>query len=171
MRYQIKVKNNIYELEVENSQPDVKIYHKGEQINIDLKKIHSNLYSLILDGKQFRVWLAPLENGYYNVVLNQEALKSAVEDERQHLRKLFHTGQQVKSEITQIRSPMPGLVSFVDVKMDQQIAAGQGLVIIEAMKMENEIKSPVGGKITKILVKQGETLEKDTLLVEIHGDK
>ncbi|MBI2072612.1 MAG: acetyl-CoA carboxylase biotin carboxyl carrier protein subunit [Gemmatimonadetes bacterium] len=64
---------------------------------------------------------------------------------------------------------MPGLVLRVDVEAGQEIAAGAGLVVLEAMKMENEIRSSGPGRVKSVLVEPGQAVEKGTPLVEVVG--
>jgi biotin carboxyl carrier protein len=71
-----------------------------------------------------------------------------------------------------VRAPMPGLIVRVEVAEGESVSAGQGVVIIEAMKMENELKSDAAGVVKKILVQQGQAVEKGTVLIEFqepHG--
>jgi len=65
-----------------------------------------------------------------------------------------------------LRAPMPGMVIRVEVEEGQPVSAGQGLVIVEAMKMENELKSPTEARVGKILVQEGTAVEKDQVLME-----
>lgn len=66
-----------------------------------------------------------------------------------------------------VRAPMPGLVLRVEVEAGQDIAAGSGLVVLEAMKMENEIRSAGPGRVKSVLVEPGQAVEKGTPLVEV----
>ena len=66
-----------------------------------------------------------------------------------------------------VRAPMPGLVLRLEVEQGQRVAAGAGLLVLEAMKMENEIRAGEGGVVTKILVRAGQAVEKGAVLVEI----
>jgi pyruvate carboxylase subunit B len=168
MKYQIHISDKTYDLEIENQQVDLKILYEGKPVDFDFQEIHSNLFSLILEGKQYRVWLVSLENGDYKLLINQNSFTAVVEDERQQLRKAFRAAQKEKSGVTDVRAPMPGLVTQVEVESNQSIKAGQGLVVIEAMKMENEIKSPVAGEVTKIHIKKGDAIEKNARLLEIN---
>ena len=70
-----------------------------------------------------------------------------------------------KVEIKELKSPMPGLVIKLDVKVGDTIAKGDPIMILEAMKMENVIKSRGEGKIASITVKEGQAVEKNELLV------
>jgi pyruvate carboxylase subunit B len=66
-----------------------------------------------------------------------------------------------------VRAPMPGLVLRVEVEVGQEIAAGSGLVVLEAMKMENEIRASGPGRVTAVLVEAGQAVEKGAALVEV----
>lgn len=66
-----------------------------------------------------------------------------------------------------LKAPMPGLVIRVNVAIGDTVAAGQGLVVIEAMKMENELRCVAGGRVKAIRAVVGQAVEKGELLVEI----
>ncbi len=66
-----------------------------------------------------------------------------------------------------VLAPMPGLVLRVEVEVGQEIVAGSGLVVLEAMKMENEIRSSGPGRVKAVLVESGQAVEKGTPLVEV----
>lgn len=66
-----------------------------------------------------------------------------------------------------INSPMPGTIVNVKVKAGQDVKKGDVLVILEAMKMENEIKAPKDGKVTSVNVNKGESVDTGTLLVTL----
>ena len=65
---------------------------------------------------------------------------------------------------------MPGLVVRVDVEPGHRVEAGQGVVIIEAMKMENELKAEADGVVSRVLVEQGQAVEKGAVLVEFEAE-
>ena len=67
----------------------------------------------------------------------------------------------------EIRASMPGKVVAVKVKVGDEVAKGQGLIILEAMKMENEVASPCAGKVTALSVTPGQTVETGSLLVAV----
>jgi biotin carboxyl carrier protein len=65
-----------------------------------------------------------------------------------------------------VRAPMPGLMVRIDVRVGDQVTAGQGVAAMEAMKMENELRAPGAGRVKTVLVKVGQAVEKGALLVE-----
>jgi biotin carboxyl carrier protein len=68
-----------------------------------------------------------------------------------------------------VRAPMPGLILRVDVEPGSPVSAGQGVVIMEAMKMENELRAEGNGVVARILVQPGETVEKGATLIEFEA--
>jgi biotin carboxyl carrier protein len=68
-----------------------------------------------------------------------------------------------------LRAPMPGLVVKVEIREGDAVVEGQGLVIVEAMKMENELKAEGEGRVARILVEPGQAVEKDQVMVEFEA--
>ncbi len=77
----------------------------------------------------------------------------------------FKTGNAVAEGI--LKAPMPGKILDILVTDGETVTKDQPLVILEAMKMENELKSPVDGTISSISVEVGQSLEKNTIILEI----
>lgn len=71
------------------------------------------------------------------------------------------------AEGTQVKSPMPGTIVSVDVNVGDSVNEGQTLIILEAMKMENEIVAPHAGKVAAISVKKGDSVNSDDLLITL----
>ncbi|MCI0530704.1 MAG: acetyl-CoA carboxylase biotin carboxyl carrier protein subunit [candidate division Zixibacteria bacterium] len=71
-----------------------------------------------------------------------------------------------KSESKHLKSPLPGVIVKIEVKPGESVQDGQGVVIIEAMKMENEIKSPFAGVVKEILVSEREPVDKNQVLIK-----
>ena len=69
------------------------------------------------------------------------------------------------NQLKELRAPMPGLVRQVNVQVGDQVDAGDSLFILEAMKMENLLKSPVNGTVSDLFVKPGESVEKNQILL------
>jgi biotin carboxyl carrier protein len=88
-----------------------------------------------------------------------------VETVRQRLLKQFGTRREKGDEVQEIRAPMPALVVDIEVLPGQQVKAGQGLIILEAMKMENEIRAHREGIVKEVWVKKGMTVEKGDLMI------
>lgn len=87
-----------------------------------------------------------------------------VESEILHRVAELGLGGAATGQATRISAPMPGLVLAVEVEEGEIVKEGQGLVIIEAMKMENEIRAPIGGRVRDLVVRTGDAVERDTPL-------
>ncbi|MBI4421996.1 MAG: hypothetical protein HY560_14320 [Gemmatimonadetes bacterium] len=94
---------------------------------------------------------------------------AAVADERARSVRQLVAQQHHRHAAGAVRAPMPGLVLRLEVREGDRVAAGAGLVVLEAMKMENEITAPAAGVVRRILVREGEAVEKGAELVEV-GD-
>ena len=88
-------------------------------------------------------------------------------DERTHTIRLLSGASQVASGPAPLKAPMPGMIVRIAVEVGSVVAAGQGLVVMEAMKMENELRAASAGTVKAILVQPGTAVEKGALLLEL----
>jgi pyruvate carboxylase subunit B len=130
---------------------------------------HTPLRQLWLDGRPHTL-VVMWEGERWVVELGGERWTVLVEDERtRELR--TRTGRAARRPgAAVIRAPMPGLVVRVQVERGQRLEAGAGVVVLEAMKMENEISAPGPGVVRKIHVAPGQAVEKGAALLEM-GDQ
>ena len=88
-----------------------------------------------------------------------------VEDEREKRLKAAAGGKVSEAGEFNLKAPMPGLVVSIPVQQDEHVTKGQVLLILESMKMQNELRAPRAGKVVRIRVKPGDTVEqRQTLL-------
>jgi biotin carboxyl carrier protein len=121
---------------------------------------------LLLDGRPQVLTMRSGGRGQWSLGVQGDRWEAEVVDERtRHIRSLTAGGSGSRGPAP-LRAPMPGLVLRVLVEPGQTIAAGAGLVVLEAMKMENELKAAAGGLVRTIRVRAGEPVEKGQLLVE-----
>ena len=148
----------------ENGKPKVEIDDHTPQL--DLVKLSPYSYSLLIDGQSHHLSIRPSRDGYmvdlrrrtYHVQLRNEldltidklGLKNAAQD---------HSGQVV--------APIPGLITTIAINEGDTVTAGDQLLVLEAMKMENDIAAPVSGTVVTIHIAIGDTVEKGAQLVDI----
>lgn len=89
-----------------------------------------------------------------------------MEDEREKRLKAAASGMNGDGEF-QLKAPMPGLIISIPVNEGDEVVKGQVLLILESMKMQNELKAPRDGKIQRIRVKAGETVEQKQPLLSV----
>ena len=122
------------------------------------------VYSLIVDGKSHESYIYQ-EDDNWQVLMHGRLYPVTVEDEREKRLRAAAGGGVAETGEFHLRAPMPGLVVAIPVTEGQEIKRGQVILILESMKMQNELKAPRDGTIGRIRVKPGETVEqKQTLL-------
>jgi biotin carboxyl carrier protein len=107
------------------------------------------------------------EDGIVEMLVNGKVIQAQVDDEKATLLKKYSFNQKRQHHTSHIKAPMPGKIVNVLVQPGDPVAAGQGVLILEAMKMENEIKSPSAGVVKTVNVRDNDAVEKNTLLMEI----
>jgi acetyl/propionyl-CoA carboxylase alpha subunit len=147
--------------------------------SVDLNPI-SDGYSISVDGKAYDVKVLASSNGEMrllvdgkriNAVVSQDGVKRWVTiNGRTHV--ITKSAGKIKGGHAQHASgeliaPMPGVVRAVNVNEGETVVKGQTLIILEAMKMEIKIAAPKDGVVDHLLVKQGQIVERDQLIVKI----
>jgi biotin carboxyl carrier protein len=133
-------------------------------------------YSLIIEGKTYEVFARRItrpgeKSGQtYEISVGGQRFEVKAEDERAKLLAGLIKGGDHSGEAT-IHAPMPGLVMNVLLEPGAEVTVGQPVVVLEAMKMENDLTSPVSGKIKEILVSKGQAVDLGDVLVVIGNDE
>ena len=164
MKYFVTIGGRTVEVEVDGDRVTV----AGRTVTATLRQVPgSPLRQLLLDGRSIAVAVDPAGRGRWGLTRLGERWDAEVVDERtRYIRGLTGTGDGSRGPDA-LRAPMPGLVVRVLVEPGQSVAPGAGLVVLEAMKMENELKAPAAGKIRQVRISAGEAVEKGQVLVEL----
>jgi biotin carboxyl carrier protein len=139
----------------------------GVSFKVDFSSISGQpVYSLLLNGKSYEGYMYPDEDDW-EVLLQGSMYAVNVEDERERrLRQALGEGPTQSAEF-HLKAPMPGLVVTIPVKVGQEIYKGEVLLILESMKMQNELKSPRDGVISRMRVKEGDNVERKQTLLSV----
>lgn len=124
---------------------------------------------LILKGKRHRAYFQRKDASSGEVYIDNRVIPVRIESETvRRAREILgvRTGAAGNS-VAQVMSPMPGLITKILVQENATVAIGDRLCVLEAMKMENELRATVNGTITRIYVKERDTVEKGKSLIEI----
>jgi biotin carboxyl carrier protein len=153
--------NGLYEVDLD-----------GKKYSVDSRNFGStDLFSLLVDGHSFLIDSAPVnpERGqyyarvlgrHYEVDVLDELLLAARDAEKVH----EHTGAYT------LRAPMPGLIVHVHAKPGVHVKVGEPVVIMEAMKMRNELATEVGGLVRSVAVNVGDKVDSQAALVTIERE-
>jgi biotin carboxyl carrier protein len=127
----------------------------GQRVQADAAEVSAGIYSILLDGKSFEVRLE-LAGAELRAMTSGREFSIVIPDEREWRRK---RGSTIEAEgRQQVLAPMPGKIVRVLVKTGDAVRAGQGLLVVEAMKMQNEIRAPKSGTIDRLAVVEGQTV-------------
>ncbi|MFQ5650372.1 MAG: DUF2118 domain-containing protein [bacterium] len=138
----------------------------GSSSQSELIAIKDHLLSLKLDGRSYQVFIESNGN-HYVVSLNGKKYEVTLDDEKSRLIKSLIKLEDSGHGHAEVKAPMPGLIVKILATEGQRIKKGDSLCIIEAMKMENEIRSNVEGTVTRIHTKEKESVDKDAVLMVI----
>ncbi len=125
---------------------------------------------LTIDGRQHRLVARPGEGrGSYDLQLDGRRLAVEALDERTRAIRA-HAKAAAPTGAAPVIAPMPGLIVRVGVAVGDQVEAGQAVLVMEAMKMENELRAPGAGRVKAILVQPGVAVERGAVLVTFEAE-
>lgn len=164
MKYQTIVNGETFDVEINE---DGRILVNGEERAIDFRELRAGeLYSMLLDHLSVEAVVEERDDRYHVLIAGQMYEAKVTDERSRRLESAFMAFGDAGSEV-QIRAPMPGLIVRVPVSVGQEVGKGDTLVILESMKMENELKSPRDGKVHHINVSAGDSVEHNRVLVTI----
>jgi biotin carboxyl carrier protein len=137
----------------------------GKEREVDARRIDASGWSLIIDGQAFLVDVEPGKDGELVAEVGGVTVPVKLVDPRRVA--LAAQRSREASGPLDVRAPMPGKIVKVQVKAGDAVSAGQGLIVIEAMKMENELRAPREGTVDKVRASEGQAVEAQEVLVTL----
>lgn len=163
MIFDAAVEGRTLRVEVRGGEGRYEVTVGGRRLDVDLHDDGQNFLSLLIDGRSYEVGLEKRPAGYAVVLADDVVLVElgpAAEGTGAALRKLA-------GGVVRVTAPMPGKLVRILVEAGQEVSAGQGLVVMEAMKMENELRSPRAGRVRQVPVGEGQAVETGALLAVV----
>ena len=162
MRYFVTIAGREVEVDLTGATPVV----DGTPMDAHLTALPgTDTRHLLVDGRSHAITAVPGERrGQWRLSLAGRRFAAEAVDERTRAIREMTGGADDAADKT-ILAPMPGLVLKVEVEVGQAVKAGQGVVVVEAMKMENELKAPADGVVASIAVQPGQTVDKGAVLI------
>jgi len=159
----------------------------GKQFTAEIENLEKDRLAITLDGKRYEVDSASTGNGAASMLINQRSYCVRYEEAEGDEIVIYLGNQPFRVDIANeqrfrlragfakvslhgsqvVVAPMPGKVVRVLVGLGDEVKENQGLVVVEAMKMENELKSPKAGKIVELLAQEGSAVEKNAKLLVV----
>ncbi|HEV2306312.1 MAG TPA: biotin/lipoyl-containing protein [Candidatus Acidoferrales bacterium] len=164
MNLQLKINSRVRNVKIKRATSRKEFSLDGQGVAADIVELESGVFSVLLGGTVFEVRVAPAQSGIRIAIDGHEYLVE-YEDPRQWRRSgSGSVGAQGRQNIT---APMPGKIVRLLVKNGDKVERGQGLLIIEAMKMQNEIKSPKEGIVERVAVAESQPVNAGEVLAVI----
>jgi biotin carboxyl carrier protein len=162
-KYLTTINGKQFEIDIDK---EGKVTVNGEARDIDFLPLSPSLYNLLIQQKSHDM-VVDERDGEYQVMMGGRLYTGEVLDERAQLLASTRTGAGASSGEISIKSPMPGLVVAVPVSEGQEVKSGQTVIILESMKMQNELKAPRDGVVSRINAAAGQSVEQGKLLITI----
>jgi biotin carboxyl carrier protein len=153
VKYEVLLAGKSRLVEIARVDDDWKISLDGNEIDASVAEVTPNTFSVLLNGESHQIRIAPRADGTLTLHTGLAEYHAEVSDPR-IWRGRRHGALEAEGR-QQVTAPMPGKVVRLLVSEGDAVEAGQGLLVVEAMKMQNEIRSPKAGKVEKLLAKEG----------------
>lgn len=163
MKYEAEIEGRQVAVELNEKEGRVSAVVEDRRYEVSVLRPEQGVY-LIFDGDsvyEARVWSS--QAGSLSIKLRNRVFDARVVD-RKHRRGAIDHGIEGRQQLV---APMPGKVVRVLVGAGDEVASGQGVAVVEAMKMQNEIKSPRAGRVVEIRVVEGATVNANQVLATI----
>ena len=177
MPYISTTTNQSHKIVIDKENPQ-EISIDGQRMKIDWRQLaplasegQGGCYSLLIEGKSYEIYAREIskpdsDGSWYEIVVAGQRFEVHVEDEREKalagsIKSAHEAGEAI------VRAPMPGLVLGIPFTPGARVERGQTVAILEAMKMENDLASPITGTIKEVQVAKGQTVNQGDALVVI----
>jgi biotin carboxyl carrier protein len=155
MKLEIALNGEAHQVELVTIGERLRCTIDGTPLEADAVQIAPGIYSILIDGESLDVRVEP-DGGGLRVAAAEQKWRAEIRDPRQWRRN--RSGGSEAEGRQQVSAPMPGKIIRVLVRAGETVGAKQGLFVVEAMKMQNEIRSPKSGKVERLLVSEGQTV-------------
>ncbi len=161
MKKKLHVNNKVFEVEVTDGKNGINVLVNDNNHRIDLsKKTLYGFRSLLVDGESFEVFCEQKGKAHFLLWIGHNCYDIKYGE--------TFGSEETEEALSVIYAPMPGLVAKLKVKENDKVSKGDPILILEAMKMQNEINSPKDGRIKEILIEEGTkvSLEQKLIILE-----
>ncbi len=164
MKFEAQLDGATVPVEVAGREGRFQITLEGGTLEVDARRVAEGIWSLLIDGESLVADVSE-EDGLVVVQVDGETYRVRVEEETRYIIRT-RGGTAVRGGQV-LKAPMPGRVTHIEVTVGQAVEPGDGLIILEAMKMENEFDAAVRGTVREIRVQVGQAVNPGDVLVVI----
>jgi len=164
MRYYVTIRDSTFEVDIDESGIRV----GGEPVEVSASQVAgTDVHSFLIGGQSHRIVARSSGKGQWDLHLRGRHERAEVLDQHTRTMREMSAARAGPLGPRPVRAPMPGLVVKVEVEEGDLVEAGTGLLIVEAMKMENELSAEVPARVGVIHVSAGQAVEKGQLLMDM----
>ena len=140
----------------------------GQPVAWDIKRIQEGYFHILLENRSYRAEIVEMDSARktFLIKINGRNYPLVLKDKFDLLLEKMGMNTNAGAKVNNVRAPMPGLIIDLKVKNGDTVKAGDPLLILEAMKMENIIKAPGNATVRSVKVSMGEGVEKNQVLIE-----
>lgn len=160
--YELVLEGRRQKLRLERSEGRARVDLGGKSLEVDVSQLSEDAFSLILEGRSHDVSVSPNAGGF-QVVVDGESFQVSLVDPRREGPST--SGRTEAAGPVAVSAPMPGKVVRILTAEGEEVRQGQGLVVVEAMKMQNELGSPKSGRVRAVRVAEGQAVDAGEPLV------
>jgi biotin carboxyl carrier protein len=166
MKYITSVGEKDFTIEINDDQT---VTVDGVKYTVDFANLNQQpVFTLLVDGQSYEAYVHPGEGNEWQVLLRGMMYVADVEDEREkRLRAAAGAVAGGAGGEFNLKAPMPGLIVAVPVSEGQAVKKGDNLIVLESMKMQNELKCQREGTVTRVKVKPGDSVNQNDVLVTV----
>jgi biotin carboxyl carrier protein len=154
VKFEVRIGAETRIVELEHHADHWRVTLDGQALEADAVEIAPNTFSILLRGQSHEIRVTPSPSGMLTLQTDLEEFTAEVVDPRAWSGRR-HDALEAKGR-QPVVAPMPGKVVRLLVKAGDTVEAGQGLLVVEAMKMQNEIRSPKSGIVERLLAREGQ---------------
>ena len=164
MKFEAQLDGEVIPVEVSGSGGRYRVVLGSEVLDVDARATGGGGWSLLIGDTSTAADVTE-EDGGFVVHVEGEAYKVRVEEESRYIIRTRGGASGAAGQV--LKAPMPGRVVLVEVTVGQTVQPGDGLIVLEAMKMENEFKATAAGTVKEIRAQNGQTVNPGDVLVVI----
>jgi biotin carboxyl carrier protein len=162
VKYEVRIAGQPCTVELEREAARWKVSLDGRAVAADALELSPGIYSILLEGLSHEVRVSPAPDGTLRILSGVEEFTAEIADPRSW-RGRRHGALEAAGRQSVV-APMPGKVVRVLRKAGEKVELGEGILVVEAMKMQNEIRSPKSGVIERLLVQEGQAVNSGEIL-------
>jgi biotin carboxyl carrier protein len=153
-------------LDIRQDRDGLRVRLDDQDVPVDLLRVSGELYSLLIRGRSYEIDILEADEALM-VLVNGQPFQVEIQDEQQKRLRAATGKGEAKAGKRTVAAPMPGKVVKLLVKPGDTVKPGDGVIVVEAMKMENELKAPAAGTIKEIRAEEGKAVSGGEVLVVI----